>query len=135
LGTAIPHSAWKQRYPCRWCNEQEKRKIRARLKSQRYNFVLISCKTKEGLKELKDKLIENSGLIRVYTKQPHKPADFEPVLMNPNPTIEDLAHKIFHSNLKIREVRITGPSSKFQNQKVGLKHELKDKDIVEFHTD
>jgi ribosome-interacting GTPase 1 len=50
-------------------------------------------------------------------------------------TVDDLAKKIFFSGVKIKETRVTGPSSKFPNQTVGLKHILKDKDIVEFHTD
>jgi thiamine-monophosphate kinase len=38
------------------------------------------------------------------------------------------------STKKVKETKITGPSSKFSNQKVGLEHVLKDKDIVEFKT-
>ena len=53
----------------------------------------------------------------------------------PDTTVKELSHKVFHSKIKIKEIRITGPSSKFSNQVVGLKHKLKDKDIVEFHTE
>ena len=116
-------------------NENEKRKIWARLQSKRYNFCLISCKTLEGFDNLKKKLIENSGVIRIYTKQPGKPVDEDPVIIKPESTVEDLAKTVFHSTIKIKEARITGPSSKFPNQKIGLQHVLKDKDIVEFHTD
>lgn len=116
-------------------NESEKRKIEARLQSKRYNYCIISCKTKEGFDILKKKLIENSGVIRAYTKQPGKERDEDPVIMKPESTVEDLAKKVFHSTIKIKESRVTGPSSKFPNQKVGLQHILKDKDIVEFHTE
>jgi hypothetical protein len=116
-------------------NEVEKRKAHATLQSKKYNFCIISCKTKEGLEDLKKKLIENSGIIRVYTKQPNRQRDEDPVLMKPGSTVEEIARKIFHSNIKIKETRITGPSSKFPNQTVGLKHILQDKDIVEFHTE
>jgi ribosome-interacting GTPase 1 len=115
-------------------NENERRKIEARLQSKRYNFCLISCTTLDGFDNLKRKLIENSGVIRAYTKQPGKPKDEDPVIMKPDSTVEELAKKVFHSSIKIKETRITGPSSKFPNQTVGLKHILKDKDIVEFHT-
>jgi len=115
-------------------NEKERRKIEARIKSKRFPCCLISCKTKEGLEELKDKLIENSGVIRVYTKEPRKKPSPEPVILKPGTKIEELAEKIL-KKAKIREVRVTGPSSKFPNQKVGLKHQLKDKDIVEFYTE
>ena len=48
--------------------------------------------------------------------------------------LKDVAEKIFHGlSDNIRESRVTGPSSKFPNQKVGLNHILKDKDIIEFH--
>ena len=50
-------------------------------------------------------------------------------------TVKDIAEKILHGLSKqVKETRITGPSSKFPNQKTGLDHVLKDKDIVEFHT-
>ena len=49
-----------------------------------------------------------------------------------NSTLKDVAEKIFHSySKKVKFAKITGPSSKFPNQKVGLKHVVKDKDIVE----
>ena len=35
---------------------------------------------------------------------------------------------------KIKETRIWGPSSKYSGQVVGLQHELKDLDVVEFKT-
>jgi uncharacterized protein len=116
-------------------NQGERRKIQATLESKRHNFCLISCKTLEGLDILKGKLIENSNMIRIYTKQPGKQVDQDPVLMKPLSSLEDLARKVFHSNIKIKEARVTGPSSKFPNQIVGLKHVLQDKDIVEFHTE
>lgn len=116
-------------------NNLEKRKISSTLQSKKYNFCLISCKNLEGLDELKKKFIENSGIIRIYTKQPGKPKDEDPTTMKPGSTVEELAKKIFFSGTKIKETKVTGPSSKFPNQTVGLKHVLKDKDVVEFHTD
>jgi hypothetical protein len=116
-------------------DDKQKRKIGARLQSEKHNFCIISCKTKEGIENLKELLVQESGVIRIYTKEPHKQADKEPVIMKPLVNVQDLAEKIFHKKIKIKEVRITGPSSKFSNQKVGLKHELKDKDVVEFHVE
>lgn len=113
---------------------EEKRKVKARLQSKKYNFALLSCKTKEGLKELKDKIFQSFDKIRVYTKEPNKLPDNRPVILPPESTVKNVAEKIFHSSVKIKEVRVTGPSSKFPNQKVSLDHILKDKDIVEFHT-
>jgi len=117
-------------------SEEEKRKISSYLASKKYNFVLISTKTKENIDELEKKLFENSGIIRIYTKQPGKPIDSSPVILKPNSTVKDLAEKILHGlSSRIKEIRITGPSSKFPNQIVGLKHILKDRDIVEFRTE
>jgi len=115
--------------------QEEKRKILAYLQSKKHNFVLISTKTRENIEELKDKLIENSGVIRVYTKQPGKPQDKEPVIMQPESTVQEVAEKIFHKKAKIKKIFVTGPSSKFPNQQVSLSHQLKDKDILEFYVE
>jgi len=115
-------------------SQEEKRKFEARIKTKRFPCCLVSCKTSEGLENLKSILFENSEVIRVYTKEPGKAVDKTPIIMPANSTIGQLAEKIFKKGIKIKEVRITGPSSKFPNQKVGLKHQLKDKDVVEFYT-
>ncbi len=116
-------------------NEDEKRKTEARLRSNKLDFVLFSSLTKENLELLKEKIFLKFNKIRIYTKQPHKPADKDPVIMPPNSTLKQVADKIFHGfSAKVKEARVTGPSSKFPNQKVGVEHILKDKDIVEFKT-
>ena len=54
----------------------------------------------------------------------------------PESTLENVAEKVLHGySKKVKFAKITGPSSKFTDQKVGLKHIVKDKDIVEFVTD
>jgi hypothetical protein len=115
--------------------ENEKRKITATLKSKKYNFVLISTKTKEGLEELKNKIFQSFDKIRVYTKEPHKEKSPKPIIMKQNSTVSDIAEKILKGfSKKVKETKIWGPSSKFAGQKVGLKHKLKDLDVVEFKT-
>ncbi len=116
-------------------SEQEKRKISAFLSTNKVNFILFSCKTKENLEELKKKLWHTFNKIRIYTKQPGKLPDKEPVILLSNSTVKDLAEKLFHTKIKIKETRITGPSSKFPNQKIGLYHVLRDKDVVEFRVE
>jgi hypothetical protein len=119
-------------------DSEEKRKISANLQSKKYNFVLVSVKTKEGISDLKEILLQNSGKIRVYTKEPGKSSNKhsgKPVILPPESTIKDIAEKILHGfSDKIKETKIWGPSSKFPGQVVGLKHKVKDKDIVEFKT-
>jgi|TARA_Y100000310_G_scaffold345234_1_gene462986 hypothetical protein len=116
-------------------NEQEKRKISATLQSKKYNFVLVSMKTKEGLEELKDKIFQNCDKIRVYTKEPKKEKSNKPIIMKKNSTVKEIAEKILTGfSDKIKETKIWGPSSKFSGQVVGLNHKLKDLDVVEFKT-
>lgn len=116
-------------------DENEKRKLFAKLQSKRYNFVLISCKTKKGIDELKDKLFQSFDKIRVYTKEPGKEKSNKPIILEPGVIVKDVAEKILKGfSEKIKDTKIWGPSSKFPGQKVGLKHELKDLDVIEFKT-
>jgi small GTP-binding protein len=116
-------------------DDSTKRKITETLKSKRYDFSLISSKTGEGIEELKEKIFKSFEKIRIYTKEPGKEMDKEPVIMNPGSTVEDIAKMIFHGRRNIiKRIRIWGPSSKFGGQEVGIKHLLKDKDIIEFQT-
>lgn len=116
-------------------NENEKRKISATLQSKKHNFILISTKTGEGIEELKEKLFQSFGKIRIYTKEPGKERSQRPIIMNPNSTAKEVAEKILKGfSQKVKETKIWGPSSKFSGQKVGLQHELKDLDVIEFKT-
>lgn len=116
-------------------SENEKRKISATLQSKKYNFVLISTKTKEGVEEMKEKLFQSFGKIRVYTKEPGKVKSNKPIILLPESTIKNVAEKILKGFAsKIKETRIWGPSSKYPGQVVGLNHVVKDLDVVEFRT-
>ena len=118
-------------------DSEQKRKLEATLNSKKYNYVLISTKTQEGIEELKGKIFQSFNKIRVYTKEPEKkePDKDRPVILSPNSSVKDVAEKILHGfSNRIKETKIWGPSAKFSGQKVGLNHILKDKDIVEFKT-
>ena len=113
--------------------EKEKRKISATLQSKKYNFVLISLKTKEGIEELKSKLFKSFGRIRVYTKQRgEKEKSKKPIVLNSNSLVKLVAKKVFGNSNRIIQTKIWGPSSKFPGQLVSLNHKLKDLDTVEF---
>lgn len=117
-------------------DESMKRKIYETLKTKKYNFILVSTKTNEGIEELKEKIFHSFKVIRIYTRQPRKKEDNVPVIMKPDSTLEQVAEKILHGySKKIKFAKIWGPSSKFPAQKVGLKHVVKDKDLVEFYTE
>jgi len=130
-------------------NENTKRKISETLKSKKYNHVIISTKTNKGLEELKEKILKSFPIIRIYTKhqgkklklgkdERRKPLGFlgKPVVLQKNSTLKEVAEKILHGySKKVKYAKVTGPSAKFKNQKVGLKHVVKDKDTIEFFTD
>mgnify|MGYP001583586102 CR=1 FL=1 len=117
-------------------DDDKKRKISETLKSKKYNFVITSTITKEGITELKEKILKSFNVIMVYTRQPGTKQDNVPVVLPPESTLYEVAEKILHGySKKVKYAKITGPSSKFPNQKVGLKHIAKDKDIVEFFTE
>lgn len=119
---------------------QQKRKISETLKSKfkKYPFVLVSSKTHEGLDELKKIIFDSFEICRVYTKEPGINIDSSkqrPMILPPNSTVKDVAEKILKGfSSRIIQTRIWGPSSKFAGQIVGLKHKIKDMDIVEFKT-
>ncbi len=116
-------------------SEDEKRKISATLQSKKYNFILISTKTGEGIEQLKEKLFQSFGKIRIYTKEPGKEKSRRPIILLPDSTVKNVAEKILKGfSSKIKETRIWGPSSKYSGQVVGLSHKLKDLDVVEFKT-
>lgn len=118
-------------------SENEKRKISSTLKSKFKSFepTLLTSITpsNQNVEQLKQKIFQTFPIIRVYTKEPHKPATKEPMIMKQNSTLKDAAEKILKGmSQKIKRVRIWGPSSKFSGQVIGLEHVLKDKDTIEF---
>jgi uncharacterized protein len=117
-------------------NDETKRKITENLKSKKYNFVLTSTKTNEGLEELKEKIFQSFSIIRVYTRKQGGKQDNNPVILPPDSNLESVAEKVLHGYSKrVKYAKIWGPSSKFPGQKIGLKHIVKDKDVVEFYTE
>ncbi len=117
-------------------DEETRRKITETLKTKKHYFSLVSCSTKEGLEELKEKIFKSFDIIRVYTRQPGKEQDDVPVIMPPNSTLKEVAEKILHGySSKVKKAKLWGPSSKFPGQIIGLSHLVKDKDIVEFYTE
>ncbi len=114
--------------------KKDMRKISATLASKKYNFIIIN--SQQNFDELKEMIFQNLNKIRVFTKEPGKPADKNrPLILNPKSTVKDVAEKILHGfSSRIQQTKIWGPSSKFSGQITGLNHELKDLDIVEFKT-
>ena len=117
-------------------NQETKRKILETLRSKRYNFSIISCRTTEGIGDLKEKIFKSFNILRIYTRSQGKKQDNVPVILPPNSTLKDVAEKILHGySKKVKFAKISGPSAKFKDQKVGLSHVVKDKDVVELVTE
>lgn len=105
------------------------------LKEQYPEFIFVSAEKQFNLDELKEKIYNILDFIRVYTKPKGKKADMDkPLIVKRDADIEDVClklHKDFYKNFKY--ARIWGKSSLFNGQRVGIKHVLKDGDIVELH--
>lgn len=116
-------------------SDSEKRKFDDRCRSKRLNYVLVSSVDGTGILAVKKKIFDMMGVIRVYTKEPGKPPAVLPVVLPLGSTVKDVAESIRNGFFRtVHETRVTGPSAKFANQKVGLTHGVRDKDVVEFHT-
>jgi len=94
----------------------------------------ISASTGEGLDALIERFWELLSVVRVYTKLPGKPADYDkPFTLAIGSSIEDLARAV-HRELpeKMKFARIWG-EGRFDGQQVHRTEVLRDRDVVEIH--
>ena len=100
----------------------------------RFPVHVISAEQGTGLDELRRAIYDVLGVMRIYTKQPGKPADKAAPFTCPiGSTVAELAarvHKDFEEGLKTARVWGTGV---YDGQTVGREHVLHDKDVVELH--
>ncbi|MEB3861046.1 MAG: GTP-binding protein [Desulfurococcales archaeon] len=98
-------------------------------------LLVASAKTGKGLEGLGETLFKMLGVIRVYTKQPNKEPDPQPLIIEKGSTVIEAARRI-HKDLarNFKYARVWGKSAKYPGQKVGPDHVLEDKDLVEIHT-
>ncbi len=100
--------------------------------------IVISAEKGRGLEELKKKIFEKLDIVRIYCKEVGKDPDLkEPLVLKKGATLSDACLKLHKDFIeRFRFARIWGKSVKFDGQKIlKLKHQLKDKDILEFHLD
>ncbi|KAH7915127.1 developmentally regulated GTP-binding protein, partial [Hygrophoropsis aurantiaca] len=96
------------------------------------NTVVISCEMDLNLDYLIDRIWENLGLVKIYTKKRGARPDLaDPVCLRKGATIEDVCigiHKSLAANFRYG----LGRSSKFSPhaQKVSLNHQVQDEDVV-----
>ncbi|PIY60776.1 GTP-binding protein [Candidatus Woesearchaeota archaeon CG_4_10_14_0_8_um_filter_47_5] len=97
--------------------------------------VMVSAEKKTNIEMLKEKIFDRLDLMRIFCKEPGKPADLnEPMIIKRNATITNVCeklHKDFVARFKF--ARVWGASAKFGGQKLMLKHVLRDNDVVELH--
>ncbi|MGE4000823.1 MAG: GTPase [Planctomycetaceae bacterium] len=96
--------------------------------------VAVELERADSIQELRNRIYETLNVIRVYTKKPGKPAEYEdPYTLPHGGTVEDLAVKV-HRDLadSLKHAKIWGTSAQ-DGQTVGREHVLTDRDLVELH--
>jgi ribosome-interacting GTPase 1 len=91
----------------------------------------VSAKTGEGIPELKKRIWDSLGVIRVYTKSFGKSHEKKPVILKKNATVMDIARNIHKDMYKFFKFARVWGSTKYPGTKVGMDYHLRDKDIVE----
>ncbi|MFO0824159.1 MAG: TGS domain-containing protein [Gemmataceae bacterium] len=101
----------------------------------KYPLHIISTERGDALTDLRKALYDVLGVMRIYTKQPGKPADMTSPFTPPiGSTVAELAGKV-HRDLEdtVKSARVWG-TAVHDGQTVGRDHVLHDKDVVELHT-
>lgn len=96
--------------------------------------LAVSAQTGQGLDDWFRRLWELLAMIRVYSKEPGKPADrHKPFVVPAGATVADLARQI-HRDLpdRMKFARLWG-HSRFEGQQVHKTEVLRDRDVVEIH--
>ncbi|MBS3136457.1 GTP-binding protein [Candidatus Woesearchaeota archaeon] len=99
--------------------------------------ILISCEKGTNMDGLKEIIYRKLRFMKVYCKQQSRKADMDtPLIMREGSTLQDMCDRLHRDFVKrFRFARVWG-SSKFAGQVIrNLKHEIKDKDIVELVLD
>jgi ribosome-interacting GTPase 1 len=108
--------------------EQRLEEIRA----DGWEAIAISAHKQINLEALKDLIYEELDLIRIYLKPQGGDADMEePLVVRRGSTVGDICDHL-HRDMRdrFRYAQVSGDSSQFPDQRVGLDHELADEDIL-----
>lgn len=100
----------------------------------RFPIHLVSAERGDGTDELRKVLFDSLGVIRIYTKQPGKPADkTSPFTCPAGSTVAEFAG-VVHADFEetVKSAKVWG-SGQFDGQTVGREHVLKANDVVELH--
>lgn len=112
-------------------SKKELDKVRRKLGKE---YLFVSSKNNFGIPELKEKLFETLGLIRIYLRrEPKAKPEEKPLICQKGVTVLQAAKEISEEMAsEIKGAKIVGPSVKHSNQLVGPNHLLKDGDQVFF---
>ncbi|MDP3181866.1 MAG: GTPase [Desulfobaccales bacterium] len=96
--------------------------------------LTVSAKEGQGLQALRAALFKILNLVRVYTRAPGKPANFNsPFVVPARTTVQELAARIHHDIARnFKFVRVWGQNT-FEGQRVQRDYPLHEGDIVELH--
>ncbi len=97
-------------------------------------MIEVELERPESVEQLSNRIYESLHVIRVYTKRPGKPAEYEdPFTLPQGGTVEDLAAKVHRDLAKtLKHAKVWGSSAQ-DGQTVGREHVLADRDVVELH--
>lgn len=99
-----------------------------------FEILEMDSTDEESVKQLPTKMFEFMDLVRVYAKEPQKPAKLDrPFVFQKGDTLYDMAfsiHSDIAENLKVAKVWGSG---KFDGQMINKDYVLQDKDIIEIH--
>jgi ribosome-interacting GTPase 1 len=91
----------------------------------------VSVLDDSSLDRFRDAVWQLTGLIRIYLRRPGL-EDAEPHALSPGATVVDAARLVHHELAETcAGANVTGPSAKFEHQRVGRDHVLADGDTVE----
>lgn len=96
--------------------------------------LCVSSESGAGLEELGRWLFDRLGIVRVYTKLPHKPPDMgQPYALPHGSTVHDAA-MVIHKEIaeRFQYAKVWGAGD-FDGQQVGRDHVLVDGEVLEIH--
>lgn len=96
------------------------------------DWIFISAKEEQNLEQLKERMWEKLGLIRVFLKPRGKKTDNAPLILKDGQIIRDVVSRVFFEETELKQILIWGPSARFDAQEVSISHRLKDGDTVAF---
>ena len=101
-----------------------------------YDYIPVSADANINIDILKEKIYQKLDFIRVFMRPKGKKTDYEkPMIVRSSSSVLDICNKV-HREMKyaLRYTQIWGKSVKYNGQKVGINHQLMDKDVITFIT-